>query len=433
MNLVEGKSSWGSDPSPISRRRFLGAAGGVTASAAVGLRRPTSPQEAPSEPGGNDRSDTVPFYGAHQGGITTSPQRAGCFAAFDVTARRQADLAELLKRWTTVAADLCAGGHAGGGFSDPDDVEHDDGVTLGLGPARLTVNFGFGPSLFGIGSTDRFGLRDRWPMALVELPGFPNDQLDPARCSGDLTVHACADDPQVVFHAVRQLSRTARSWASLRWAQVGFNESAATSGTPRNLMGFKDGMVNPTGAQLDEFVWIGADQDQSWMVGGTYVVARRVRILLDRWDAQTLGAQERAIGRHKVSGAPLGASRGSDPLDLGARRPDGSPVIALDAHVRLASAQMNWGQMILRRSYSYNDGALIEPSVATPAGAGGLDAGQFFIAYQQNPRLAFIPMYAQLARRDALRFFTIHTGSVVAAIPPGSPGPGHFVGEQLLT
>ena len=40
-----------------------------------------------------------------------------------------------------------------------------------------------------------------------EEPG--GDDLDPARSGGDLCIQACADDPQVAVHAVRNLSRAA--------------------------------------------------------------------------------------------------------------------------------------------------------------------------------------------------------------------------------
>lgn len=407
----------------LSRRGFLGVATGAVAGAAVGLTRPGQLLAKRELDSGvlPTTADAIDFYGLHQAGITTPAQRFGCFAAFDVTTELRQQLVHLLRDWTEVAAELCAGHQAD---------RTDDAVSVGLGPARLTVNFGFGPSLFGIGGPDRFGLRRRWPMALAELPTFPGDQLEPNRTGGDLTVHACADDPQVVFHAIRQLARTAGATAVVRWSQTGFNERAVTAGTPRNLLGFKDGTVNPVGEQLEEFVWVGADQDQTWMESGTYVVVRRIRLLLDRWDALSGHAQEQIIGRHKLSGAPLGAGAEHDPLPLGARSADGSKVIGSNAHVRLASAQDNWGQMLLRRSYSFDDGVMTTTASQRP---GAPDAGQLFVAYQQNPRIAFVPIYSRLSRHDAMAPFVIHTGSAVAAIPPGAEGPGHVVGETLFS
>lgn len=422
----------------LSRRRFLGAAGGLVSGAALGsatsgmARTLAAAGSSTSGPGQLDGS--VPFYGRHQAGVTTPQQRFSLFATFDVCTVVRKELARMLQRWTEVAAELCAGGSVGIRQDRPDAVAPDSGSTVGLGPARLSVNFGLGPSLFGVGGPDRFGLRPSWPLALVELPPFPGDQIAHRDAGGDLTVHACADDPQVVFHALQQITRAAAGRAAIRWTQSGFNEAAVTAGTPRDLLGFKDGTINPrTTGELEEFVWVGEGQDQAWMRDGTYLVVRRIRLLLDRWDAQTLGAQERVIGRRKWSGAPLGKEEEFDALDLDRRTDDGRLVIPSDAHVRLAAPSENWAQMLLRRSYGFSDGAMhVDGESGTGARASSLDAGLLFCAYQQDPRLAFIPIYGKLATRDALRQFTVHTASAVAAIPPGAPGPGHWVGEGLL-
>lgn len=424
-------------PPGISRRGFLGAAGGLVAGAALaGAERELTSHSTPTLLGAGGRADSdniVPFYGTHQGGISTPPQSHTYFAALDVITDERREVATLMQRWTAVAAKLCSGHSAGPTGADAAGVEPDSGETLDFGPARLTVNFGFGPALFGLCGADRFGLASNWPMPLVPLPKFPGDQLIASKTGGELTVHACADDPQVAFHAVRQLVRIARGVASIRWAQAGFNEILSSRGTPRNLMGFKDGTMNVTDAEMDEFVWAGGDEDQAWMRGGTYLVVRRIRMSLEHWDTQSLGTQERVIGRHKLSGAPLGKSNEFAPLDLEATDSNGQPVIPLDSHVRLCSPEDNWGQMMLRRSYAYNDGAdpfLERGSPGVPRQT--LDAGLFFVAYQQNPRLAFIPIFQKLAERDALNQFATHTGSAVVAIPPAAAHPGSWVGQQLL-
>ena len=420
---------------PLSRRGFLGAVGGLAGGAAVagvGVEM-TAAGSTPTAVA--RRSAIEPFYGVHQGGIATAPQSHSYFAALDVTTERRSEVAELLKSWTTVAANLTVGNPASA-TGDGDGSQPDTGEALGLGPARLTVNFGFGPTLFESGGEDRFGLAADRPMWLVDLPEFPGDELTESATGGDLTVHACADDPQVAFHAVRQIARAAQGLASIRWSQAGFNEAEALEGTPRNLMGFKDGTVNlTTGRQMDEFVWVG-DEGPSWLTGGTYLVVRRIRMALERWDAESLGAQESVIGRHKVSGAPLGKSNESDVLDLDARRSDGSLVIPADAHVRVASPQENWGQMLLRRSYSYTGGTEVPGATArsshTASQAPAFDAGLFFCAYQRNPRLAFIPIFRRLAEIDSLSRFTTHTASAIAAIPRAAARRGAWVGQELF-
>jgi deferrochelatase/peroxidase EfeB len=428
----EGVGEW--SRRRVSRRGFLGTASGVVAGAVAGAATvdgvfPTDATAATAA--ATSHGQTEPFYGIHQGGIATAPQAQMMFVALDVTSDRRQEVAELLRAWTSVAADLTSGrGEPAVDHGLWTDVPNDEEV-VEVGPARLTVNFGFGPSLFGRGSSDRFGLTKDCPQALVDLPAFPGDQLDPAKTGGDLTIHACADDPQVVFHAARQLVRVAEGVASLRWSQTGFNEQLASHGTPRNLMGFKDGTVNPAGeTELAKIVWV-SGAEPAWMDGGTYVVVRRIRLDLDEWDNTSVATQERIIGRHKRSGAPLGRSAEFDALDLSAKDADGDPIVPLDAHVRIASPQENWNNAMLRRSYSYNDDALVA-STSSEYEASTFDAGLFFVAYQQNPRLAFIPIYAELAERDALRRFTIHTGSLIAAIPPGAQRPGNWIGEQLL-
>jgi deferrochelatase/peroxidase EfeB len=299
---------------------------------------------------------------------------------------------------------------------------------VGLGPARLTLTFGFGPGIFELDGVDRFGLRLRRPAELVDLPAFPFDELIAQKTGGDLTIQACADDPQVAFHAVRELLRMSDGVAAIRWTQVGFNETASSMGTPRNLQGFKDGTINPAGGQLEKFVWAGSESP-GWMRRGTYLVVRRIHIAIEDWDARSVREQEQVIGRYKLSGAPLGESAEFDALDLDATDRSGSPLIAVNAHVRLASPQVNGGQMILRRGYAYNDGVTAPVGNASPI----YDAGLLFFSYQRDPRKGFIPIFQTLSQNDALSQFTVHTGSLIVAVPPAASGPEHYVGESLFS
>ena len=287
------------------------------------------------------------------------------------------------------------------------------------------MTFGLGPGVFD----DRFGLAASRPHALRPLDPLPGDYLEPARSGGDLCVQACADDPQVAFHAVRNLGRIARGAAELRWLQLGFGRtSSTTSGqaTPRNLQGFKDGTNNLKAddeAALARFVWIGADEPQRWFRGGTFLVARRIRMLIEAWDRTSLAEQEQTIGRFKTSGAPLTGTHERDVVDLDARNPDGSPVIAADAHIRLAGSAANGGERILRRGYSYTDG--IDPIT------GQLDAGLFFVAFQRDPHAQFAAVQRRLGRDDSLTEYIRHTSSALFAVPPGIARAG-TVGEGLF-
>jgi deferrochelatase/peroxidase EfeB len=317
----------------------------------------------------------------------------------------------------------------------------DGGSALGLPPSRLTITFGFGPGLFAKDGVDRYSLGDRRPDALVNLPKFNGDQLQPARTGGDLLVQACADDPVVAFHAVRELDRLSYGAAEIRWAQTGFLARTSPGETPRNLMGFKDGTVNPPRAGapaspdiprgFDDVVWVG-EEGPDWLRGGSYVVVRRIRISLEHWDRTEVDFQEEVIGRHKYSGAPIGKSREDDPLDLDRVDKDGNPLIADNAHVRLGAASVNDGAQILRRAYSYNDGVSFTAERWPPWRQGMLyDAGLMFVAYQRDPRSGFIKIYDNMSKLDALNQFTTHTGGGLFACP-GGVREGEFIGERLF-
>lgn len=369
----------------------------------------------------------VPFFGGHQSGIATPSQDYMHFAAFDIAGNSLADLRGVLERWTKAAAQLTAGQPYAGERRAPSLPPQDPGETVGLGPAQLTITIGFGPSMF---DSDRFGLGARRPAELQPLPPFQGDRLDPARSGGDLAVQACADDPQVAFHAIHLLTRLAGSAARLRWTQLGFGRTSnitRSQSTPRNLMGFKDGTNNIRAedtAAMDRYVWVQPADGPDWMTGGTYLVARRIKILLDAWDATSLQAQERAIGRDKLTGAPLGRRGEYDPVDLSAIDNEGKATIPNTAHIRIANPQNNAGERILRRGFSYSEG--------TVAGTGEIDAGLFFIAFQRSPTQQFIPLQNRLAAFDALSRHTLHTASAIFACPPAA-AKGGFIGDALLT
>jgi deferrochelatase/peroxidase EfeB len=414
------------DHADRSRRGFLSrglaaGAGGLMASA---LPAHAAPTPAPT-------SDIVPFWGEHQGGIVTPQQRNTYFAAFDLQTKQRAQVEQLLRDWTAAAARMTAGETAIPLRDDPMKPAGDSGDVLGLSPSRLTITFGFGAGLFVKDGHDRFGLAVQRPAALVDLPRFNGDQLIETRCGGDLSIQACADDPQVAFHAVRQLAAMAYGAAEIRWVQTGFSAGSSNSGTPRNLMGFKDGTRNPSGNDVAATVWVG-NEGSAWMQGGSYLVARRIRIALEHWDRSETDYQEQVVGRHKISGAPLGGHGEFDTPDFDAMDKDGNPVIPEDAHMRLGAHETNDGALILRRAYSYNDGTNVIAERWPPWRQGmSYDAGLFFLAYQKDPRTGFIRIFDRMAKLDAMNQFTTHVGSALFAIPAGV-APGSFIGQALF-
>ncbi|MFJ1600732.1 iron uptake transporter deferrochelatase/peroxidase subunit [Streptomyces sp. NPDC088261] len=408
-------------PAP-SRRSLLGwggaglALGAVAAGGTVAAVRGGDPTEPAAESGA-----AVPFHGTHQAGIATPVQDRLHFASFDVTTKDRAELVQLLKDWTRAAERMTAGQAVGdgayGGLAEapPDDT----GEALGLKPSRLSLTVGFGPSLFAKG---RFGLEGRRPDALVDLPVFPGDNLDPARTGGDLCVQACADDPQVAVHAIRNLARIGFGKVAVRWSQLGFGKTSSTTPgaqTPRNLFGFKDGTSNIDGtdtAALDRHVWVSAKDGAGWLAGGSYLVARRISMRIESWDRTSLQEQEDIFGRDKGEGAAVGKAHEHDKPNLKAMLPT--------AHVRLAHPDSHHGVRMLRRGYSFTDGT---------DGLGRLDAGLFFLAYQRDVRDAFIPVQQSLARSDALNDYIQHVGSAVFAIPPGVRDKDDWWGRTLVS
>jgi deferrochelatase/peroxidase EfeB len=417
------------DSSAPSRRQLLGAALGAAAAVAVAGGGGYVAGEAADEgdtatPTANDR---VPFYDqAHQAGIATPAQDRLAFAAFDLSGFDRRAVMTMLGAWTAAAARMTEGLPIGPTETLPQSPPIDTGEALGLSPANLTITVGFGASLFD----DRFGLADQMPAALRPIGELPGDRLDPRRTGGDLCVQACSDDPQVAFHVIRNFARIGRGTCVMRWSQLGFGRTSSTSAaqqTPRNLMGFKDGTRNikdENTDDLDDFVWVGAETDQPWMAGGSYLVARRIQMLIEAWDADFIADQEQIFGRFKTSGAPLTGHHEFDPVRLDAKRPDRSPVIAKDAHIRLAAPESNGGQKILRRGYSYTDG--------TDPVTGALDAGLFFIAYQQDPHRQFARIQRRLGLSDLLNEYIVHRGGGVFAVPPGVSGPGDWFGRALF-
>ncbi len=446
----------------LSRRALLGLGGGLAAAgvaAGFGVGRASAPAPVPTR----GAAGTYPFTGAHQAGIVTPAQDRLYLAAFDLTTTSRDELVTLLRRWTTIAARLTQGLSAGpfGPASGPYDAPPDDtGEAADLPPAGLTITFGFGRSMFvgtpaadGTAGQDRFGLAGRLPGGLVELPHFAADALDPARSDGDLVVQACADDPQVAVHAIRNLSRAAFGTATIRWTQLGYGRTSSTSTaqrTPRNLFGFKDGTANVKAEEadaLEEHVWVPASAadadvatgvDSDWLTGGSYLVARRIRMQIETWDRTSLREQEAVVGRSKGEGAPLSGGTEFTEPDFAAQGRGGAPLIAMDSHVRLAHPSVNDGVRLLRRGYNFTDGN---------DALGRLDAGLFFLAFVRDPRTHFIPLQSTLSRDDALMEYLTHTASGLYAVPPGVPegalvtgadgtpvttDDSPFVGQQLF-
>jgi deferrochelatase/peroxidase EfeB len=413
----------------VSRRGFFFGAGGLAAGGLIGGaaaggyalgNRSGSDSGAGSET--SPMPDVVhPFFDqAHQAGIQTPPQKYSVFMTYDVTSTTAPDLQVLLARWTAAIAQLTKGAPIGSPDpSRPDAVAEDTGEALGLGAQALTVSVGLGPGLFD----ERFGLGKKRPSLLKDLPTLPSDQLSAGTTGGDLCLQASADDPQVAYHAIRNLTRMARGTAATRWTVTGFGRASAgpDQQTPRTLLGFKDGTRNVIDdTDFERWVWL-KDQEQEWMNGGSYLVARKIHMNIETWDTDSISDQERVFGRDKGEGSPLGGHHEFDTPDFHAMK-DGEPVISPTSHIALAAPENNGGIKIHRRSYNYTDGI---------DDLGQIDAGLLFVAFMNDPK-NFVTLQTKLGSVDRLNEYIKHIGSGLFAMPP-APKRGSYIGAGLFS
>ena len=385
---------------------------------------------------------TYPFRGDHQAGITTPAQDNMFTAAFDVSTTDVEELKTLLSDWAVAAEQMTAGELIGGQpRSNKQLPPKDTGEAWGYKPNGLTITFGVGKGLFvDADGKDRFGLAAKMPAILKEgMPSFSGDQLHAAQSDGDLLVQACSNDAQVCVHAIRNLTRIAFGTATLRWSQVGYGRTSSTSvdqETPRNLFGFKDGTNNikaeDPADQLNEHLWVqpGDDAAASWMTGGTYYVARRIRMLAEVWDRLRLIEQEQTMGRDKRYGAPLSianptkSSEEFTAVDYAAKDDKGESLVPADAHIAVVSPEQNKGRRMLRRGYNYTDGS---------DSLGLLQTGLFFIAFVRDPRTNFYPILDRMTKSDALQEYLKHEASALFAIPPGIKKGDTMVAASLFS
>jgi putative iron-dependent peroxidase len=116
--------------------------------------------------------------------------------------------------------------------------------------------------------------------------------------AGDLLFHIRAKRMDLCFELATQVMARLGSAVSVVDEVHGFRYF-----DERDLMGFVDGTENPRGAAANEAVLIG--EEDAGFAGGSYVIVQKYLHDLNAWNALPTEAQERIIGRSKLSDIEL--------------------------------------------------------------------------------------------------------------------------------
>lgn len=390
---------------------------------------PTARTEAvvTDAPVGNGFAQRVPYLGVHQAGITTPRPLAGMVASFFVLAQDRDELERLFRTLTKRIAFLTQGGKEV--VLDPKLPPASSGL-LGpvVSPDALTITVSLGNSMFD----ERYGLKALKPRHLQRMTAFFNDALDARLCHGDLSIQFCANTPDTINNALRDIIKNLPDLLVLHWKQEGnVPPVPAVKGQPpasaRNFLGFRDGSANPDSNDtklMNEIVWVGrGGGEPAWSEGGSYQVVRIIRNFVERWDRTPLQEQEAIFGRTKDEGLPLDGGTSEFDVPDYAKDPEGRKT-PMDSHIRLANPRTPGSEknLILRRPFNYSNGV---------TRSGQLEMGLLFICYQANLELGFITVQKRLDREPLEEYIKPVGGGYFFTLP-GIRDQHDWLGRGLL-
>ncbi|WP_443050903.1 Dyp-type peroxidase [Streptomyces sp. H27-D2] len=272
-------------------------------------------------------------------------------------------------------------------------------LTAALDSARgngVRVGIGLGASLLAPSQ--------RCPRQLKAMPVFAGDVLDPQYSHGDVLVQVAGSDTGEVREAAERVLQKASDWR-MRWQIDGFraeNRADDGRGLARNPFGFTEGFGNPSSQrEAAQRMLVRDDSSEpDWAVGGSYQVVRIIRFATELWDQDSLGEQERIIGRRRGGRWLDGTPPGEEPNFTA--DPHGK-MTPLDAHVRMAAPDRRSPPPLVRRSYSYD--------------RGNGDTGLIFSCFQRDLATGFAAVQKRLAG-EALAQYVLTVGGGYFFVPP---------------
>jgi putative iron-dependent peroxidase len=167
---------------------------------------------------------------------------------------------------------------------------------------------------------------------------------------GDLFFHIRAERPDLCFELATQIMITLGNAVAPADEVYGFRYFDA-----RDVLGFVDGTENPTDQAALDAVFIG--EEDPTFAGGSYVIVQKYLHEMAGWNALPTEAQERIIGRTKLSDVEL-----DDTVKPTSAHNALTTIVENGLEIKILRANMAFGQ------------------------AGQGQFGTYFIGYARSPR-----------------------------------------------